>query len=330
MLVEVKRTNSARDVREALMALSYALRELDRHAVALCVVVDSRLSPARLQDELERFREIVRPDIGRRVSVAHQGEDGRLDGQLPVDFPGFHQELLEAIQQQRSPTGNRTTRQQVKAVLVERYLEGMRGLTMADLRRQMGASHPTIAAALDELQNLDVIGFERDGPILLTGLTVATLTQLADEHAAARQKVYYRDPTGHARGPIAMADRLIALQGRGPAEKTAIGGVLGGLSFYPSLNITAAPRLDISVFDADLTFVHRLDAGLIKEDRASRSRPALVVHMQRDCRPPDIESQAPTYAARLDCLADLRDIGFQAEAEEFAQHLVRSAESRPK
>lgn len=64
VLVDIRRTSTARDVREALVALAYAVGTAVRPATGLCVIVDSRLTSDRLRAELDRFRTIVRPDIG--------------------------------------------------------------------------------------------------------------------------------------------------------------------------------------------------------------------------------------------------------------------------
>ena len=324
VLVEIKRTNSARDVREALMALSYALQDEDRQADALCVVADSRLSHKRLVEELQRFRAIVRPQLGNRVFIACQSEDGRLEGKLPVDYPGFHRDVLDAIQRERAPGAARVTRQHVKAALVERHLCRLVGLTMAETRRLTGASHPTIAAALDELEQINVVGPERDGPIHLRPLSVGVLTKLADEHAASRKTLAYRDPTGHGRPPSALAKRLATLRGKGGVGNVAIGGVLGATRLFKALDITAPPRLDLCVFDGDLSFLQDLDAGLIEVGKRTDRGQALVIHLQRDCRPPEIAEREPDYAARLDCLADLREIGLHREADEFAYGLYEA------
>ena len=324
VLVEIRRTHSARDVREALLTLSYALQEQSPPAMGLCVVVDSRLSHARLMEELARFREIVRPGLGAQMFLASQRADDRLQGDLPLNDPTFHSAVRDAIQRERTPGAARVTRQQVKAALVERRLTGLEGLTMGEARRQLGASHQTVAAALDELQELGLVGADRDGPIKLRPLSVSVLLKLADEHAAARRVMRYADPTGNARPPSAMAHRLSSLRSKSIAGGVAIGGVLGATRFFEHLNITAAPRLDLSVYDGDVRFVSKLDAGLVDISKVSNRNPVLVLHLQRDCRPPDLAAAEPERAARLDCLADLRELGLQAEAEEFAHDLYHA------
>ena len=111
VLVEIKRTSSARDIREALLALAYALREHEMQARGLCVVVGSRLSGARLRQELEHFRMIVHPELAQRVYLASADEGQQLHGALPVQYPEFQQAVRDAIKKERSPTASRVTRQ---------------------------------------------------------------------------------------------------------------------------------------------------------------------------------------------------------------------------
>ena len=70
VLAEIRRTSTARDVREALVALAYAVSASSHPATGLCVIIDSRLSGTRLRAELDRFRAIVRPDLGAKLYLA--------------------------------------------------------------------------------------------------------------------------------------------------------------------------------------------------------------------------------------------------------------------
>ena len=326
VLAEIRRTSTARDVREGLLTLAYAVDSAARPATGLCVIVDSRLSMSRLEAELSRFRSIVRPEVAHCIHLvaAKTGPNLHLNGEVP-EFPQpFLRALYGAVQDEgMGNASTRVTRQQVKAVLVERALCGLAPMTLAEMRRQTGASYQTASAALTELLQLNIIAGERDGPIDLW-LKPKALLKLADEHAAARKELRYADPSGLARMPSAMADRLLSLRSKGVAEKVAISGVLGALRFLPNLNITASPRLDLSVYDGDLRFLPKLDAGLVDADAAKR-KPLLVLHLQRDCRPPESVAREPELAARLDCLADLERLGLQAEAEEFAHELCEAA-----
>jgi DNA-binding transcriptional ArsR family regulator len=327
VLVAIRHTNSARDLREALVSLSYAVSIASRPASALCVVVDSRLSGARLRVELDRFRAIVHPELGPKLYLAgaRTAEVGCLDGEAPETSQAFMEALFDAVRRERYAAGAaRVTRQQVKAALVERELWGLPPLTLADLRRQTGASYQTADAALLELQRQGVVSGERDGPIRLHGLRPQALHKLADEHAGAHKSFRFIDPTASARPPCAMADRLLSLRGRYDGLKVTVSGVMGALHYFPDLDITAPTRLDLSVYDGDQSFVAKLDAGLVSTDDENR-KPVVLLHMRRDCRPPDIVDPVPSMAARLDCLADLLELGLQAEAAAFAFELCRAA-----
>ena len=68
VLVEVKKTSSTRDVRSAFLALAYALSSEPEHAIALLVMVQTRLSLARLREELELFRRVAHPALAARIN----------------------------------------------------------------------------------------------------------------------------------------------------------------------------------------------------------------------------------------------------------------------
>ena len=327
VLVEIRRTHTARDVREGLLALAYAVQLTSQAATGVCVVIDSRLSPKRLADELDRFRSIARPAIAQRIFLV-RAETGRaffIDGELPEHSDTFMRALQTAIHEETvTITASRVTRQQVKAVLVERSLGGLLPVTLAELRRLTGASYQTASAALRELESLGVVAGERDGPIQVHGLRPIALMKLAEEHALARRLVRYADPTSEGRMPSALADRLQALSQKGVVGKAAIAGVLGATRYFPDLDITAAPQLDVSVYDGDVRFMSKLDAGLVVVDDPKR-KASVVLHLQRDCRTDELRAQTPYLAARLDCLADLEQMGLQAEAREFAHQLCEVA-----
>jgi DNA-binding transcriptional ArsR family regulator len=327
VLVEIRRTHTARDVREGMLALAYAVHATPRPSTGVCVIVDSRLSAKRLREELDRFRDIARPEVAERIFLV-RAETQRvflIEGELPEHSDGFMQALQSTIRKETDSTSaTRMTRQQVKAVLVERWLSGLAPVTLAALRRLTGSSYQTASAALSELESLGVVTGERDGPIQLHGLGSIALMKLAEEHAAARKLVRYTDPTGEGRLPSALAARLMSLHQKGVSGKAAISGVIGATRYFPDLDITAAPRLDVSVYDGNVRFVSKLDAGLVLLEDARR-KATVVLHLQRDCRPDELAAQGTDLAARLDCLADLEQMGLQAEARAFARHLCEAA-----
>jgi DNA-binding HxlR family transcriptional regulator len=331
VLVEIRRTNTGRDVREALLALAYAVRSTSQPSRGVCAIVNSRLSPRRLADELDRFRSIARPEIAHSIFLIRAETQGEylVEGELPERSNAFMQALEAAIHEEMvSGSASRVTRQQVKAVLVERSLSGLPPVTLAELRRLTGTSYQTASAALSELELLGVVTGARDGPITLNGLHPIALMKLAQEHGLARKVVRYTDPTGEGRTPSALANRLLSLRQKGIANRTAISGVLGATRYFPDLDITAAPRLDVSVYDGDIRFTSRLDAGLLAVEDPKR-KATVVLHVQRDCRPEEMVVREPDLAARMDCLADLEQMGLQAEARDFAHQLCEATRRTP-
>lgn len=328
VLVEIRRTHTARDMRDGLLTLAYAVQSSSRASAGVCVIVNSRLSPTRLVDELQRFRAIARPEIAQRIFLiwAKTQHEFVIGGELPECTSMFMQALEAAIREESTmATASRVTRQQIKAVLVERWLSSLPPVALSELRRLTGSSYQTASAALRELEQLGVVSGERDGPIPLHGLGPNALMKLAEEHALARKQVRYTDPTGEGRTPSGLAHRLLSLRQKGVAGQAAISGVLGATSYFSDLDITAAPRLDVSAYDGDVRFMSKLDAGLVVVDD-TRRKATVVLHLQRDCRPDEMVARAPDYAARLDCLADLEQMGLQAEARDFANQLCNAVQ----
>lgn len=331
VLVEIRRTHTARDLREGLLALAYAVQSASRPSAGVCVIVDSRLSFTRLADELDKFRSVARPEVGQGIFlVGVKTQDGFLiDGELPERSDRFMHALQAAIRENEvTGPASRVTRQQVKALLVERALSGVSPVTLSELRRLTGASYQTVSAALSELERLGLVSGGRDGPIQLQSLGPITLMKVAEEHALARKQVRYTDPTGLGRTPGALANRLLSLRQQGIAGNAAVAGVLGAARFFPDLDITAAPQLNVSVYDVDHRFVSKLDAGLMAVEDPRR-KASVVLNLQRDCRPREMVDQEPDLAARLDCLADLEEMGLQAEARDFAYRLCDAARRAP-
>jgi len=128
--------------------------------------------------------------------------------------------------------------------------------------------------------------------------------------------IRFKDPTGHARSPMAMAERLRKVQSGGESLDVDLGGVLGAQQYYSDLDITGAPRLDLCVYDGNASFVRKIDAGLVETvDPADKA--VLVIHMTRDPRRGPRHPGELRPASVVDCLADLLEIGLQAEARDF-------------
>lgn len=332
ILVEVKRTNSMRDVRGALLALAYLVHGEPSTAQAVCVLVDSRLSQGRLQEELNRLRGVLRPELAKRIHfLADKGAASNgpaaFSGSLVGAPSAFYAWLVDLVANERlrGHAPQLPQRQIVVATLAQLRLWNQAPVTVKHLQETSGASYPTVATVLKELDHKGWLEDSRGRGVRLRYLTAGEWMELAREHARQRKAHLFTDPTGHS-SPEQMAKRLARLQDTGKLPHSVrIGGVLGASRHFPELDITAAPRLDLSV-DADPAGVAELiDAGLRPKTRPEQ-RVALAVHATRD---PWVITNAGSqsqrrWAGELECLADLVEMGFTREASEMAHHMERT------
>ena len=212
-------------------------------------------------------------------------------------------------------------RQDVIAALAQLRLRNLAPVTIKHLQEVCDVSYPTVAAVLKELTQKGWLEDTGERGVRLRPLTVGEWMELAQDHARLRKSQLFTDSTGQS-APEQMARRLARLQASKKLPRSVrVGGVLGATGHFPALDITAAPRLDISV-DADRARVVALiDAGLQPKTRPEQ-RVALAVHVTREPfgDEPGPESE-PRLASELECLADLIEMGYKREASEMARHM---------
>lgn len=326
ILIEIKRTSNARDLRGALLALAYALEKELGSVQAVLVLTESKLSTTRLREELNLFRNIVKDGVGRKIHLVPFAEDvDRMKAALPLFNDDLALFIHDLVRHDTATQGGRVSRVFVQSLVVDRWLQGQPMTSLMEVLSESKASKPTVIAALEHLTELDVIvghfgGFAVQPP------SWDAWQSLAMDLKSERKTVHFADPSGLARGPSALLSRLTRVMNRtGKPLDIALSGVMAAYHFYDHLNITAPPRLDLSVYDGNTKFVRNLDAGLI-EVKNVRAHAPLVLHLGRRLRFQSA-SQAPgvSQASPLECLADLLDIGLVAEAQDFAQHLNRTA-----
>ena len=323
VLIELKRSSNARDVRDALLGLAYVLSNEPATSRALCLLANSRLTTERLSDELNRFHSVVRKDLVSRIMLVTVDDKGRFMGALPKEAAELKAFLSGLLREKLGASADRVSRESVKSHLINLWINGQPAQTLAKLRIDTGASHPTVSAAL---KDLDRQGLLNTGPkgVRLTEPTADAWRRLAESHAHKRRTVSFVDPSGYPRPPGEMLKRLKSLQERGRALTVAVSGVAGAAHYYPDLDITGPPRLDLSVFDGDLRFVEQIDAGLVASD-GKEANAVLVVHFDSGDEGFVENSEFGRIAPPLDCLADLFEIGLTAEARDFALALTRRA-----
>ena len=291
-----------------------------------------------MRDEIGLFRGVVGAKLGGRIFLVvvapHSPKveggllvpQGKLFGELPGPIQGLEKAVLRAALRRRGggvAGGGRVSQQAVKAAAIQGWMDGKPELRAGELGRATGASKPTVALAISAMLRAGVlVPGQGEGFGMPRGLPWEKWRQLAQAQTEDRKVVRFADPSGLSRSPQELAKRLVSLQGKGEAVAVDLSGVLGAWVYDPELDITAAPRLDLSVYDGDLRFIAQLDAALVRTDDPN-GKAVVVVHLTRDIarrRPPPGQ---PRAASVLDCLADLLDLGLQAEAKDFVHAVER-------
>ncbi|HEY4079239.1 MAG TPA: hypothetical protein VGM81_00965 [Burkholderiaceae bacterium] len=332
VLVETKATTNTRDLRDSLLNLAYLLEEPQHHGdVALCLLINSRLSADRLTEELQSFRGILASHLKERIFLTAMSDGGAVIGALPGAKSNARPHALLPVLQgvvgsALKQGGRKVNRQVVKSTLINRWLRGDGRQTTSSLQRDTGASRPTVQAALSDLRRLKVLD-QLPAPlgISLHKMPWSAWRALVEEHASRRRTYHYVDGDGLARSAMQLAKRLRSMQQQGRAIGVALGGVIGARHYDDDLDVTAPSRLDLSIHDKDISFVRELDAGLQLSDDP-HVNPVLVVHQTIDKEEFENPTRNGLIASPMDCLADLLECGLIGQAEEFSWRLNKMAE----
>ena len=323
-LIEIASGPGLRDMQGKLMNLAVLLDHEPPDVQALCTIASAKVTQERLQNELAQMRQVIRPDLAMRLHVARSdksGENVLLEPSLPAALKDVVTKAVRraANARRRSPGG---TQLDVFAYLIRSWLADKGPILVKDIQEAVGASHPTVAAVLEQLKKQGVLHRLSDRSVELKGFPRDEWPRWLLATSQARKIARYVDPSRHARGPHEMAARLP----KATKQHVAISGVVGALQHFPDLDITSAPRLDLCIATEpgreDLAFVRKLDAGLVRDDDAPY--PVLAVHMlplRSDKQ--FVEIDGSFFADPLECLVALYDMKLYEPANEMLEDLIR-------
>ena len=331
-IFEVKRrTRDIRSLREAFQQIAQVAAS-DHRRFGILILDEPAVTSDRIRDEWEHFTRILEYDLKQRLGVVGTIGGFGIDwlaGEPPVEFmAGNWRDTVHQIihrEEKVHPKPRTAAFPDVVRTLLVHWIRRHPPVALKQLMAETGYSYPTIATALEKLGSSLVRGSNRS-----VGLEFfphdAWVKLLADtENFRFTQRFI---ASGRPRTPEAMVSRLGEL-GR---KDIAVGGVLGARHWYPGLDLSGTPRLDLTVNFAmpslrewpvpDSTppddFIRRLDPALRP---ASRDEPAnLVVHVLLT---PEtfFESAGDTvWANEAECLLDLQEARLEAQANEFLNH----------
>jgi hypothetical protein len=323
VLVNLRRSNNARDIRDTLVSLAYVLSDQVPTTTALCIVTRSKLSIKRLLKEIDQFRGVVRQDLASRVHIATMDGDGRLMGSPYDNTPEFLQWLREFVATETATISRvRSNRQSVSSMLAQLWLRREGPQSFKALQYLCGASYPTVSTAVKDLSGSGFIEHQSDRRVGLKYLPHDAWLSMAKAHGENRKVLRFVDPTGQARTPEAMAMRLFKLQEQEIPKTVAVGGVIGAKHYFPDLDISASPRLDVTVYGESTEFVRKIDAAL-EQTSDPKAKAVLVVHLVRGSARFIEHSSDGTWAPEVECLADLFELGLAREAMEMVSDFSR-------
>lgn len=315
--VAVCTSHSVRDLRAQLVALAYQVRALGGSSMGVCIASGTRLTEERMNAEITQFRRLLDGSLATRLHIV-RAQDGRLSG--PFDTPeAFQAWALEILREEfTSPARLMPAQQLVVSALAQMRMANAPPSAIKDLQAACQASYPTVAKVLTSLGARGLLeDLQRGQGVRFRPLDASEWMDLATDHARHRQVVLYADPT-RLMTPTRLAHRAMHLLSTGALPRAMrIGGVVGAAHHFPSLDITAPRRLDITAPSDPDYIADRIDAGLVRT-QAAKMDAVVAIHLE-----PVRASQPGSYAGWLECLADLIELGYIAEAREMAYAMER-------
>lgn len=328
-LIEIKSgLNGVRGVREALLDLAYALQGRPASKRGLLVLVEPRITRARLAHEWELASKTFRPNIGDRLGIVlmERNELREFRGKLKPAMRNRLRKLVDREVGRSRPNLPRIEYQpEILKILVHEWLLNRGPITAERLARSAGCTYPTVASALGRLAPLLLRHSDRS--VELNQFPTQAWAGLLASGDRIRHTLRFADRSGTPRSPDLLIRRLARL-GR---SDIAIGGVVGAKNLYGDLDIVGVPRLDVTVHcpqhHLDISFVQRADPALVLTQ--SHDEPAiLAVHVIRRKEPffiPGLDTVP--RADPVECLSDLHEMHLEAQARELFSFFAKSRSS---
>ena len=309
---------NTRDLRDLLLEVAYALgSQSDR--TSLCLLPNCGFTQRRLNQEFGQFSRIVKDGLAQRLRVLSLGTTSDL---LQVLAREYSEQSLRDLQvhvdQVLNTKPTSSSQEAVVGMLLHRWIHQLKPIRIPELAALSGASVPTTYAAIKKLDPQSWMRDEDRGIALKTFSAEAWMQWLSA--CSDVTKARFVDRSGSPRSPKKLAD-LVRKLGR---DDIAIGGVLGAMHYFPDLDMTAAPHLDLVVhgnMQTDLSFVEQLDPGLERDDTAL-GRSHVIVHYLNRPNALFETHEGVVWAGVLECLVHLWDSEFMHQVEQLINHIA--------
>lgn len=319
--VATKDVSAVRDLRDALVKLARRLGER-RDGFGYLLVVDPRLSKSCIQDEVTGLTAAMRSDLANRFRLIVV-ENGEVT-EKPADLPKADWAVLQQLPEMTADRGTRLpspdTGNEVFLVILHQWLLGQGPMTSRRLEEVVGCNYRTVSAAVERLG--PAIKQHSDRRVELKYFPREAWARFLAVAHKTRATMLFADASGQPRSPESLVRRLRRLD----VPNVAVGGVLGAKRFYPDLDLTGAPCLDLVIHVpgkfADLDFIRRLDPALERTDDPHRPARLALRFIRRKESLFEIEKDGALWADPVECLLELHEARLEAQASEFAAHLA--------
>jgi len=320
-IIEMKsRLSAIRGVRDGLVQLIKHLVEKPEKRAYL-LLINSRISQASLNHELEQLRAALRPEIARRIHIV-KAKGGQID-QPSTDIPIADLETIRqmvfSIPNHRLSLPRGDLQWEVSKLLLYRWVTGKGAATHKEVQETIGCSYRTVVGAIDLLG--PALRRHSDGRIELRCFPKRTWPQIPASAPTARGTILYADRSGQPRSAESLLRRIRRLK----RKEIAVGGVFGAKRFFQQLDIVSAPCLDLCIHApsgiADVDFIRGLDPAL-ERTSDSQAPTGLAVHFLRRDKPFfEGDSDTGLWCDPVECLIDLYEARLGVQTEQFRQYL---------
>ena len=316
-----------RAVREALVLAIHRIVETGDKSFCL-VLVDPKISTDKLEKEIGDFKKALLPNIAERLELAiiRKNRFELKPGSIPDPELETVQALIDAQLTSRSPLPRADRQSEVLRVMLNQWINGTGPMTLTLLAEMAGCNYRTVDTTIRKLG--PAVRRESDRRVSLKYFPKEAWARFIANAQKARGTVYYTDRSGQSRSAQSLIERL----GKSGRPDIAIGGVPAAEHYFPALDITSPPRLDLCVHapgnHLDLGFVERLDPGLVRVDYPEEKINVAVHFLRRKesfFSPGEI---GVPWADPVESLADLYDARLNEQASAFQAYLSELGKTR--
>ncbi len=308
-------------IRSSILQLANKLSK-ERKKKGFLLLIDSHISEKRINEEWTLIQRTINPDISARIHIyVKNGESVKGWPEDPDDEISAH--LKKAANEELAAKGTKLPKIEYFSVILQILLLNWTGypsleskkLTMRRLGKLAGCSYPTVASAIDRLR-IYIHQTYSDG-IQLKRFPFEEWHSMILGADRIRATMRFVDRSGQPRRQSYLMEQLARMQ----LGQVGIGGVSGAVRYFPDLDITGDPRLDLSIHApgkvANIDFINQLDPAL--EQAEDPMEPAQVVlHFVRsDCSFFGNDSRGIRAASWVECMLDLHEMRLGTQAEEW-------------